>query len=322
MSQVKYAKSVLSGETNAIMQVAELLDNNFDLAVEKILKISKAGRVVVSGMGKAGFVAMKISATLASTGVPSYFLHPAEAPHGDLGRYSPEDIALILSNSGETPEILKMLGLIKRMGCTLISITGRKDSQLAKHSDIVLNIGKVEEVCPLKLAPTASTTAMLALGDALAMTVLKEQNFTREQFAQFHPGGSLGRKLMLVSEVMRSGEFHTVVSQEISARSVLEKINSTRGRPGAAAITDQNNKLVGFFTDGDFMRHLAQDISFLDQPIKNIMSKNPKTISTDQLAEEAVHLMHERKIDQIVVVDAQHQPVGLVDIQDLLDLKS
>lgn len=320
-SSCTYAADILRLEAGALRAVAELLDERFDRAVELILNMPDQGRVVVSGMGKAGFIAMKISATFASTGVPSYFLHPAEAIHGDLGRYTKNDIALLLSNSGETEETVGILPHVRRIGCPVIAITGNCDSTLGKHSDVVLSIGKIEEAGPLGLAPTTSTTAMLALGDALAMAVLKRQNFSKERFALYHPGGNLGRGLMLVSEVMRKGDENCVVSQSMKTRDVLHSITTTKGRPGAAAIVDASGKLRGVFTDGNLRRLLEQGDEFLDLPIKKVMTSNPKTIAPSQIVQEALRVMSEHKIDQLIVMDERKKPVGMIDIQDLVDIR-
>lgn len=320
-SSAAYAAEILRLEAKAIESLIEHLGSDFDHAVELILSMSAESRVVVSGMGKAGFVAMKISATLASTGVPSYFLHPAEAIHGDLGRYTKKDIALLLSNSGETQETISILPHVRRIGCPVIAITANRKSSLGKHSDAVLCLGDLDEAGPLGLAPTTSTTAMLALGDALAMAVLQRQQFSKEQFALYHPGGNLGRGLMLISQVMRKGEENCVVTQSTKGRDVLHRITSTKGRPGAASIVDTSGKLVGVFTDGNLRRCLEQGSSFLDLPISKVMTPNPKTIDAGRIAQEALRIMSEHKIDQLIVVDAKKKPVGMIDIQDLIDIR-
>ncbi|MCL4137499.1 UNVERIFIED_CONTAM: hypothetical protein GTU68_063314 [Idotea baltica] len=320
-SSIKYAKELLSLKARAINNLSELLNEEFDNAVNKILDISKSGHIVVSGIGKAGFVGMKISATLASTGVPSFFLHPGEASHGDLGRYTEKDLALILSNSGETEEILNIISSIKRIGCPIISITSKKDSNLAKHSDIHIDIGAQDEVGPLGLAPTTSTTAMLVMGDALAMSVLEKQNFTKEQFAFYHPGGSLGRSLMHVSQIMRKGEENCIVKDDIKTKDVISLITNTKGRPGAAAVIDQNNKLIGIFTDGNLRRCLDKGSDFLDLPIKSVMSENPKSIKSDMVLSEVLRFFSKNKVDQLIVINDNSEPIGLVDIQDLVAVK-
>jgi arabinose-5-phosphate isomerase len=313
-----YAKKVLLTEAKAIEKLADLIDENFDHAVKTILEMPQGGRIVISGMGKASFIAMKFSATLASIGVPSFFLHPSEAVHGDLGRYTKNDISIILSNSGETPEILRMLPHIKEIGCPLISITSSKDSNLAKHSDIVLRIGKQDEVGPLGLAPTTSTTVMLALGDALAMALLNSKEFSLKDFARFHPGGDLGRSLTLVSEIMRTGEENCIVPQTMKTREVIHAISATKGRPGAACVADNKGKLFGIFTDGNLRRCLEEHADFLDHPVSDFATKNPKVIHKDKLVQEALRVMTETKIDQIIVTDDDKSILGLIDIQDLV----
>ncbi|MCB0339540.1 MAG: KpsF/GutQ family sugar-phosphate isomerase, partial [Bdellovibrionales bacterium] len=253
---LSYAQEVLTLEAKAISACVEQLTESFTHAVELLLSLPKEGRVIVSGMGKAGLIGMKISATFASTGTRSFFLHPAEAIHGDLGRFAPGDIALLLSNSGETSEILKILGPIKRVGCPIISITASADSALAKYSDATIVTGKIKEAGPHALAPTTSTAVMLAIGDALAMTVIHLREFTKEEFALYHPGGDLGRKLTLVESVMRTGNEHPIVHQDASAKEALHAITVAEGRPGAASIVDSNGKLVGVFTDGNLRRLL------------------------------------------------------------------
>lgn len=317
---LSYGKSIVGLEAEAVNSICGLIDSSFETAVKMILSIPSTGRVIVSGIGKAGFIGMKISATLASTGTPSFFLHPAEAVHGDLGRYAKDDIALILSNSGETPEILRILPSIKRVGCPIISITGSRSSTLAKHSEATLLIGKVDEVGPLGLAPTTSTTVMLALGDALAMTVLNQRGFSKEEFAQYHPGGALGRKLMTVAEAMRQGDEHAVARDNLLCKEVIHIISATKGRPGAAAIVNGEGKLVGVFTDGDLRRCLDLNINFLNEPISKYMGRSPKTCNASQLVEEALHLMSQFKIDQLLVTDEENRPIGTLDIQDVLSI--
>lgn len=321
-SIIDYGKAVLSHEADAVSALSQSLGESFELSVKLILGLTPQSHLVVSGMGKAGFVAMKISASFASTGIPSFFLHPAEAIHGDLGRCTKNDVSLILSNSGETPEVLRMLPNLKRIGCPIISITSDPNSTLAKHSDVTLNIGKVDEAGPLGLAPTTSTTVMLALGDALTMAVMNEREFTPEEYAFYHPGGALGRSLLLVKEVMRSGEEHCVVSDKTIGKEVLHQITLTKGRPGAASIVDQSGRLVGIFTDGDLRRCLEREPAFLNHPISEVMGRSPKTISPEKLAQEALRLMSEYKIDQLVVVDSSFKPIGMLDIQDLISIRS
>ncbi len=320
ISTIAYAKEVLECEAQAILSLCEQLGPEVEKAVELLCALPPTNRVIVSGVGKTSFVGMKISATLASIGVPSFFLHPAEAVHGDLGRYTKGDVALILSNSGETSEIVRIIPYIKRIGCKIISICSRSDSSLASHSDIVLTIGMLSEAGPLGLAPTTSTTAMLALGDALAMSVFAQRNYSPEEFAQYHPAGALGASLMPISEIMRTKDQHCIVPEDLSGREVLHQITITKGRPGAASIVNKQGNLVGVFTDGNLRRCLDQGIEFLNKPIKQVMTTSPKTISDAKLAAEALRIMSEHKIDQLVVVNELKQPVGMVDIQDLLDI--
>ncbi len=317
---IEYGKAIIGLEAEAVNAVASLIDSTFEQSVKAILAVPATGRIIVSGIGKAGFIGMKISATLASTGTPSFFLHPAEAIHGDLGRYTRDDLALILSNSGETPEILRILPSIKRVGCPVISITSTRDSSLARFSNIAIQIGTAPEVGPLGLAPTTSTTTMLALGDALAMTVLNQRGFSKEEFAQYHPGGSLGRKLMTVAEAMRKGDEHAVASEDMLCKDVIHTITVTKGRPGAAAIVDSKGKLVGVFTDGDLRRCLETGSTFLSEPVSKYMGRKPKTCRADQLVEEALHIMSEFRIDQLVVIDAANTPIGTLDIQDVVSI--
>jgi arabinose-5-phosphate isomerase len=318
---LEYGRQILHQEALAVGQLTEMLDQNFSGAVSTILEIPAEGRLIACGMGKAGIIAQKISATFASTGLPSFFLHPAEALHGDIGRYTDKDVALILSNSGETEEIIKIIPSLKRLGCPIIAISSSSDSTLAKHSDYVLLNGAGEEAGPLGLAPTTSTTTMLALGDALAMAVLNERGLSREQFARNHPGGNLGRLLMVVSEVMRVEEELCLVEESLNTREVLHRYTATKGRPGAAIVVDSQGKLSGIFTDGDLRRYLDQGTDFLDKPIGDMMSGDPRTLTPDTLVQEALGFLSKYKIDQVVIVDQQNKPVGLLDVQDLIMLK-
>jgi arabinose-5-phosphate isomerase len=318
MNKQKYAKEILLKEARAIEDVSNFLSDSFDHTLSAICEMPIGGRVIVSGMGKAGFIAMKFSATLASVGIQSFFLHPAEAIHGDLGRFSKNDIAFIMSNSGETPEILKMLPHIKRIGCVLISMTSSKDSNLAKHSDVVLEIGKSQEAGPLGLAPTTSTTVMLALSDAIAMSLIEHSGFSSQDFAKYHPGGDLGRSLTLVSEIMRTGDSNCIVKKDTKTREVIHKITITKGKPGAACVVDENGKLYGIFTDGNLRRCLEEHADFLDHPISDFTSRNPKVIKANKLAQEALRIMSDHKIDQLIVVNDNNDILGLLDIQDLV----
>lgn len=318
-SDVAYGQAIIREEIAALTTVADRLDARFSAAVDAMLSLKPGARIVVSGMGKAGFVGMKISATLSSIGFPSFFLHPADAIHGDLGRFTKDDLALLLSNSGETGEVIRLLPILKQFGTRIISITRSKTSTLASHSDSVIETGIFTEAGPLGLAPTTSTTVMLAIGDALAMTLVKRRGFSREEFAVFHPGGDLGRSLMLVSEIMRSQDSHCVVHHSTVTKRALHSITETKGRPGACAVVDDSGALLGIFTDGNLRRCLEGDSAdFLDRPIGSVCSRNPITIRPDQLAQEACRVIQERKIDQVIVVNDENVPVGLIDIQDLL----
>lgn len=314
-NRVRIAREVLNIESQAIKRLIPGVGIEFEKAVDMILACR--GRVVVTGMGKTGIVGQKISATLSSTGTASLFLHSAEAIHGDLGRVRKDDIIIALSSSGETDEIKKLLPIIKKIGAKLISFTGNRNSALARNSDIVLYAGVKKEACPLGLAPTASTTAMLAMGDALSVALLKSKKFKVEDFAFYHPGGTLGKKLWLkVEDVMRKGKAHPIVKQETSLKKVLYAV--TKARAGSATVVDKKGRLTGIFTDGDLRRHLETDSAVITRKVKDVMSKNPAVIRKGRMAVEALHILQDKKIDEIPVVDAKKRPLGLVDIQDLL----
>ena len=311
------AAEVIRLESRTIANLEPLLDERFLAAVELVQ--SCEGMLVVTGMGKAGLVGAKISATFASTGTPSLSLHPAEALHGDLGRIRASDLVLALSNSGETEEITALVPRVRQIGARVIAMTGATESTLARRADCVLDIGRVDEACPLGLAPTASTSAMLALGDALAMVVLEARGFSREDYALVHPSGSLGRKLMRISEIMRRDDELPLARSGTSVADVLLTMSGTRGRPGAAVVVGADEKLLGIFTDGDLRRLLQSGKSpALDQPVDEFMGRDPKVVGPDQLVEEAEHILRTYKIDQLPVVDADHRPVGLIDVQDIL----
>jgi len=309
-------REILKIEAGAVLALAERLGPEFDAAVDAV--IAGKGHLVVTGMGKAGLVAQKISATFASTGTPSIFLHPAEAYHGDLGRVLAADVVLAISNSGETEEVVRLLPSIKQIGARVVAITASKSSTLGRTADIVIELGRIEEACPLKLAPSATTTAILALGDALALCVLEARGFDKEQFAQFHPGGDLGRKLLKVSEVMRTGERHPVVREETLLTEAIATI--TKARAGAVTVVDASGKLSGIFTDGDLRRTMSRDPGLITSRIIQVMTRKPKAIGPERLASEALKILHEKKIDELPVVNEQGEPVGMVDVQDLLDV--
>lgn len=312
---IKEARKVLKIESQAIEDLAGRLGRNFDQALQILARCK--GRVVLTGMGKAGIIAQKISATMSSTGTPSLFMHSAEAIHGDLGRVTKEDVIIALSNSGETEEIKKLLPLIKKIGARLVSFTGNTKSTLAKYSDVVFDVSVKKEACPLGLAPTSSTTAMLAMGDALCVCLLKVKNFKEEDFAFYHPGGLLGKRLLLkVEDIMRKGITNPIVKEDKLVKEVLYAI--TKARAGAASIVNKNGKLVGIFTDGDLRRHLDGTSNLPGIKIKDVMTKNPTTVKKEQLAVEALRILEEKKIDEVPVVDKFHRPVGMLDVQDLL----
>jgi len=310
---------VIRLEASTIAGLIERLDGRFEEAVERILACK--GQVVVTGMGKAGLVGAKISATLASTGTPSLALHPTEAMHGDLGRIRPDDVVLVLTNSGETDELKQLLPHVRRIGAAILSMTSAPESSVARLSDCVLDLGPVDEACPLGLAPTASTSAMIAMGDALAMVVSAERGFSREDYARYHPSGSLGRKLMKVHEIMRTGAELPLVPVGTRVIEVVMTMSRTKGRPGAALIVERGQKLAGIFTDGDLRRALEQGSPQMELAVDGFMGRNPKTIRPEAFVDDAERLLREHKIDQIAVVDAEGRAVGLVDVQDLLDTR-
>ncbi len=314
---IEFARKVLELEARAVGSLVNRLDENFQRAIDLVFNCS--GRVVVTGIGKAGIVGQKVSATLASTGTPSYWLHPAEARHGDLGRVVKEDVVLAFSNSGQT-EVVLLLPHVKKIGAKVIAVTGDRESTLALHSDVVLDIGKVEEPCHLGLAPSASSTAMLALGDALALTVFKKRDLSKEDFAAYHPGGELGKKLLTVDMVMRTGDGNPVTSESTPVIEALKPMTYTKGRPGAVSVVDLDGRLCGFFTDGDLRRQLQKGQDFLNRPIGEVMTRGPKTVKTGSLAADVYRIHREYKIDQLPVVDDKGVPVGIVDVQDLLDV--
>lgn len=312
---LKTAKEVIAIEAQAIKDLARKLDQNFIKAVDLIIKCS--GRVVVAGMGKTGIVGRKIAATLSSTGTPSIWMHSAEAVHGDLGQVTRDDVVIVISSSGETDETTSLLPLVKKIGSKTIAMTGNLKSSLAKYSDVALDVGVKKEGCPLGLAPMASTTATLVMGDALAACLIVRRGFKKEDFAFYHPGGSLGRRLLLkVEDIMRKGNSYPCMTADKSVKDVLLSI--TNKRCGSACVIDKKGKLVGIFTDGDLRRHLEGDVDILNKKVKNVMTKNPERIQKDKLAVDAFSLLQERKIDELPVVDQKGKSVGLLDIQDLL----
>lgn len=314
-STLQRAKEVLRLEADAIRRLIPRLGASFERAADLI--IGCPGRVVVTGMGKAGIIGQKFSSTLASTGTPSHWVHPAEAVHGDLGRITKNDCLIALSNSGETPELTQLLPVIKQIGARLIALTGSIESQLAQHSDVVLDVSVHREACTLNLAPTASTTAMLAMADALAVVVAERRGFKEQDFAFFHPGGQLGKRLLLrVRDVMRTGAANPIVRQTTLVKEVLVAI--TRARAGCASVVDGRGRLMGIFTDGDLRRHLEDTPNLAQVRVASVMTASPKTIAADRLAAEALRVLREHRIDELVVLDGHRRPVGLLDVQDLL----
>lgn len=318
LDDLTFARKVIDAEICALQSVRDRLGKPFADAVEALLGCK--GRVVVTGIGKAGIIGQKVSATLASTGTPSHSLHAVDAVHGDLGRIVEEDIVLMLSNSGET-EVVELLPAVKRIGARIIAITGKADSTLAKHADIILDIGVIAEACPLGLAPSASTTAMLALGDALALTVAHRRKFNKEDYALYHPGGDLGRRLLKVDEVMRGLDQCAHIGGDATVIQALERIDATPGRAGAVCVTDAAGILTGIFTDGDLRRRVRQDPAFLKGPISAVVTRNPKRIRLGSLAQEAAKILKAGRIDELPVVDAEGRLCGIVDVQDLLAVR-
>lgn len=313
---LRQAKEVLLLEAECVKRQAEILGEDFAKAVEMIIQCR--GRVVVTGMGKSGLVGRKISATLASTGTPSFFLHPGEAIHGDLGMVTPSDIVLAISQSGEVDEVLAILPTLKILGTPIISITGSKTSSLAENSDLVIVVEVEKEACPLGLAPTASTTAALALGDALAVALLTARNFKPEDFALYHPGGALGRRLLLtVEKLMHTGERNPIITKDRQVRDALI-VMTTHGNHGAAVIVDENGILTGIITDGDLRRILNKYREPLNLPIEQVMTHNPRTITKDKLAAEAMHIMEGKNITVLPVVDAANRPIGIIHLHDII----
>jgi arabinose-5-phosphate isomerase len=312
---IKRARQVLKIEADSIRQLSSRINGNFEKAIGFIFNCK--GRAVVTGMGKAGIVGQKISATLASTGTPSLWLHSAEAVHGDLGRVTKQDVVIAISNSGETEEIVKLIPHIKRIGSALIAITGNLKSSLARNSDSVLDVSIKEEGCPLGLAPMASTTVMLAMGDALCAALMDKRGFKKSDFAFLHPGGNLGKQLLLkVEDIMRKGKANPVVGENEKIKDVLLEITSRRA--GSATVVDSKGRLKGIFTDGDLRRQLERNINISNIKVKDVMTKRPKTLKKGCLAVEAVRILREYRIDEIPIVDENGRAAGLVDVQDLL----
>jgi len=318
-----FAAQVIDAEAAAVRAMRGAINDAFERAVRMIVDCPAS--VLTCGVGKAGHIARKVSATLASTGTPSHFLSPADAVHGDLGAIRRGDVVLIFSASGESDEILRLLSIVKKLAHPVIAITGTAQSGLGRYADVAIAMGRIDEACPLGLAPSASTTAMLALGDALALSVMNLRRFTSEDFAVFHPGGQIGRKLIKVREAMsfsREKGNLPVASDRLSVGQVLHEVSSIKRRSGAVVLVDEAGKISGIFTDGDLRRLITSDDgSGLKKPMQSVMKGGPKRILADKLAGEAMALMREHRIDELPVVDGEDRPVGLIDVQDLVVLK-
>lgn len=310
------ALAVIETESAAVNGLRDSINDSFVAACQAMLECS--GRVVVLGVGKSGHIGGKIAATLASTGTPAFFVHPAEASHGDLGMIKNTDVVLLLSNSGETDEVKSLLPVLKRLGVVIVAMTGNPESSLGRHADISINVSVEQEACPLGLAPTSSTTAALVMGDALAVALLETRGFTHDDFAQSHPAGALGRKLLLhIQDVMHTGEEIPQVSPESSVSDAIVEITSKR--LGFSAVVNNENRLLGVFTDGDLRRTLDKGLDTHSTMVKDVMTIGPKTIQPDALAAEAVQLMQEHKIQGLLVVDDNSELAGALNFHDLLN---
>ncbi|HYE29807.1 MAG TPA: KpsF/GutQ family sugar-phosphate isomerase [Methylomirabilota bacterium] len=320
-SHLQRAREVFDIEIAGLKAVREQLDEQFDAAVAAIVEtLSARGKIVVVGIGKSGNVGQKIAATLTSTGSTSVLLHSVDALHGDLGLVNDGDLILALSYSGESDEMLKLLPALKRFAVKIIALTGNAKSTMARHSDVVLNVKVPREACPFNLAPTASTTAMLAMGDALAMATLRARGFKEKDFSLRHPSGAIGRSLLVkVGEIMRTGERNAVAVSSTRVKDAL--LMMTAARSGSLSVTDAKGRLVGVFTDGDLRRQMSKDEDALSRTLSEVMTRNPISIREDALAAEALKIFDQRNVDDLVVVNARREPVGLVDSQDLPKLK-
>jgi arabinose-5-phosphate isomerase len=320
-ADVAYARNVLAVEAEAIRQLRSRIGDEFVQVAGLVYRCK--GNVITSGIGKAGIIAQKISATLASTGTPSQFLHAAEAVHGDLGRVRPDDLVLILSYGGETAEVTRLVGQLEKMKIPIVAMTGTAESTLARKAQVLLWLGQIEEACPLGLAPSATTTAMLALGDALALTVLKmrqkDGGFGREDFALYHPGGSLGRQLIMVETIMRQGSSLPVARDSATVRDALASLRGMRRRSGAICLVDGRGRLTGILTDADLRRLLESGREeALSRPISEVMTPRPKCVQAGDTAADAIAIINRHFIEELPVVDKRGRLVGLVDVQDLL----
>ena len=321
MNHLAKAREVFDIELAALKAVRALLDKSFDAAVETIVEaLKQRGKIVIVGIGKSGNVGQKIAATLTSTGSTAVILNSVDALHGDVGIINDGDVILALSYSGESDELLNLLPALKRFSVKIISLTSNLKSSLARHSDLSLSVKIPKEACPFNLAPTSSTTATLVIGDALAMAVLQARGFKQKDFAKYHPSGAIGRAMLLkVGEIMRRGERNAIANENLTVKEAL--LVMTHAKSGSLAVVNARGKLAGIFTDGDFRRHMATDEKLLSQPLKNVMTRNPICVRDDALAAEALKIFNERNIDDLIVVNAKNEPVGLVDSQDLPKLK-
>ena len=321
MSHLAKAREVFDIELAALKAVRTQLDISFDAAVETIVAaLRQRGKIVIVGIGKSGNVGAKIAATLTSTGSTAVVLNSVDALHGDVGIVNDGDVILALSYSGESDELLNLLPALKRFSVKIISLTGNVKSSLARHGDLTLNVRVPKEACPFNLAPTSSTTATLVMGDALAMAVLEARGFTQKDFAKYHPSGAIGRAMLLkVGEIMRRDERNAVANEKLTVKEAL--LVMTRAKSGSLAVINARGKLTGVFTDGDFRRHMSADENLLARPLKSVMTPRPISIVESALAVEALKIFNERNIDDLIVVNAKNEPVGLVDSQDLPKLK-
>jgi arabinose-5-phosphate isomerase len=321
VSHLDQARKVFDIELAALKAVRAQLNSAFGNAVEMMAEaLGRRGKIIVVGIGKSGNIGQKIAATLTSTGSTAVVLNSVDALHGDLGIVNDGDVVLALSYSGESEELLNLLPALKRFSITMISLTGNLKSSLARHSDVALNVKVPKEACPFNLAPTSSTTAMLVMGDALAMAVLQARGFKQKDYAKYHPSGAIGRAMLLrVGDIMRAGERNAIAGENLSVKEAL--LVMTHAKSGSLSVVNARGKLVGVFTDGDFRRRMAADEQLLARPLKKVMTRHPICICENALAAEALKIFNERNIDDLIVVNAKKEPVGLVDSQDLPKLK-
>lgn len=318
--EAAFLAEALQAEADAIRRVAGRIGDTWHRALDLLEKCD--GHLVVCGMGKSGLIGQKLSATFASLGQPSHFIHPAEAVHGDLGRIRRGDVVLLLSHSGETEEVVNLAAILQADRVERVGISSKAESSLARLTTVHITTGDVTEACPLRLAPTASTTAMLAVGDALALALCRRRDFKADDFHKRHPGGMLGAELRPVVEVLRFrvGENLPVIADHLTVKEALERAQGDR-RAGAIVLVDENGRLSGIFTDADLRRLVRQDPAGLGQPISDVMTRHPKHLSVDDLVRDAVHLVREKRLDEVPVVDHEGKPIGLIDVQDLIAMR-